>query len=161
MRKNQAIELTARHRPKSVEEPRVANPFAVAAIRFLALTGWRMSEALTLKWEFIDAERGIAILPESKTGRSVRPLGAPAIELLGSLPRLADSDYVFPSASQPGAPLATLARLWRAVLEDAGLAGVRLHDLRHTAAAFAASAGGSLVVIATTLGHRNTSTTAR
>ena len=34
-----------------------ANPLAVAAIRFLLLTGWREKEALTLRWAKLNANR--------------------------------------------------------------------------------------------------------
>jgi integrase len=44
-------------------------PFAVSAIRLLALSGMRLGEVLSLRWEQIDFERGIATLPDSKTGR--------------------------------------------------------------------------------------------
>lgn len=38
----------------------LANPFAIAAIRFLLLTGWREREALTLRWSDLDLDRGTA-----------------------------------------------------------------------------------------------------
>ena len=70
MRGRPKSEETAKHRPKSADKPNPADPFAVAAIRFLLLTGWRRSEALGLKWSELDLERGAATLPNTKTGRS-------------------------------------------------------------------------------------------
>lgn len=161
MRRKARSESTRKHRPRGADVPQKANPFAVGAIRFLALSGWRLREALTLRWDMVDLVRGSATLPESKTGRSVRPLGDAAVDLLRSLPRVASSPYVFPSPSDRVAPIGGVARLWRAVREAAKLEGVRLHDLRHTAASFGASTGASLHEIAALLGHKNSATTAR
>ncbi|HEY9426920.1 MAG TPA: Arm DNA-binding domain-containing protein, partial [Gemmatimonadaceae bacterium] len=46
-RRNPKTGKTAKHRPKSADTPKPANPYAVAALRFLLLTGWREREALT------------------------------------------------------------------------------------------------------------------
>jgi integrase len=137
-----------------------ANPYAVAAIRFLLLTGWREQEALTLQWSFLTEDFRTATLPDSKTGRSVRKLGAPARELLSRLPRVEGSLFAFPS-SNPSKPLNNIERTWHAAREAAALTDVRLHDLRHSYASSIASGGGSLLVIAKLLGHKQVNTTAR
>jgi integrase len=149
---------TAKHRPRSADKVRPANPFAVACLRFLLLSGWREAEARTLRWDALDAARGHAILVDTKTGRSVRPLGAAVFAFLDELPRLAGSPYVFPSADA-GRPIVNLTRTWEAVRLAAQLPDVRLHDLRHTAASVAAAGGLSLPLIGALLGHRNPSTT--
>ena len=46
---------------------------AVAAARFLALTGWRSGEALGLRWAELDLARRTATLADTKTGRSDPP----------------------------------------------------------------------------------------
>lgn len=157
--------LTGRKRGtyKRRDEPvrlQPANPFAVAAIRFLLLTGWREQEALSLRWSDLNLERGTATLPDTKTGRSQRVIGAPVRLLLSDLPRIAGSPFVFPGAI-PGRPLATVTRVWLATRHRAKLDDVRLHDLRHSFASASASSGGSLLLIGKLLGHRNTSTTAK
>lgn len=151
---------TAKHRPKSADKPKPANPFAVAAIRFLLLTGWREREALTLRWDDVDFARGIATLSDSKTGKSVRAIGAPALLLMSELPRFDGSPYVFPGRS-PGQPLVEINRVWYAVRHAARLEDVRLHDLRHSFASVSASSGGSLLIIGKLLGHRESATTAK
>lgn len=165
MSKKRRAKLTGRKRGpyKKRETPRPltpANPFAVAAIRFLLLTGWREQEALTLRWDAIDTDRGIATLEVTKTGKSHRPVGAPALELLDSLPRFEDSPYVFPGAKK-GAPLREIKRTWAAVRAAADLEDVRLHDLRHTVASFAVASGHSLYLTGKLLGHTRSETTQR
>ena len=150
----------AKHRPKSADKPIRANAYAVAAIRFLLFTGWREQEALTLRWADIDMERGAATLPDSKTGKSHRPVGAPAIALLAALPRVDGSPYVFPGARE-GRPLREIKRVWTAARHAAGLSEVRLHDLRHTVASFAMGSGHSLFLTGKLLGHTRAETTQR
>jgi integrase len=151
---------TAKHRTKSAGTPKVANIFAVAAIRFLLLTGFREKEALGLRWTEVDLARKVAVLPDTKTGKSVRRLGAAAVLLLESLPRVKKSPYVFPGA-KTGKPLVEINRVWYAVRHAAALDDVRLHDLRHSFASAVASAGGSLLMIRNLLGHKDATTTAK
>jgi hypothetical protein len=53
---------TAKPRPKSVDKPQPADPFTVAAIRFVMLTGRREQEALTLRWDAVNVERDVAFV---------------------------------------------------------------------------------------------------
>ncbi len=50
---------------------------------------------------------------------------------------------------------------WAMVKRQAGLDGLRLHDLRHNFAAFGASGGLGLPIIGKLLGHSQPQTTAR
>jgi integrase len=162
---------SAAHRPKSADTPLPADPFAVAALRFALLSGWRISEVCGLRWDALDTERGTATLAKSKTGRSVRPLGAAALSVLEALPTVKDSPYVFPSTRRgfgkreekrdATKPMGVPRRLWEAVRDHAKLEGVRIHDLRHSFGASAADAGNSLIMIAALLGHAQTKTTER
>ena len=167
---------SAAHRPKTADVPVPADPFAVAALRFALLSGWRIGEVCALRWDALDTDRGTATLAKSKTGRSVRPLGAAAMSVLDALPRVEDSPYVFPStrrgfgtrkAPRDGQkplghkPMGVPRRLWETVRTHAKLDGVRIHDLRHSFGASAADAGQSLIMIAALLGHAQTKTTER
>jgi integrase len=67
---------------------------------------------------------------------------------------------VFPGA-KPGAHYTDTARVWDAARHAAGLADVRLHDLRHAFASVAASGGLTLPLIGALLGHSDSATTAR
>jgi integrase len=160
-RKHPKREETAKHRTKDAFKLIPADPFAVAAIRFLALTGWRRSEALSLKWLDVDLSRGAATLPHSKTGRSYRAIGAPAVALLAALPRLHGSIYVFPSTAKPGGHLSEVRRTWESARHEAKLDDVRLHDLRHNVASWAVGGGTSLYLTGALLGHVRAETTQR
>ena len=151
---------TAKHRPKMADTPLPANPYAVAALRLLLLTGWRKDEVLTLRWDAVDLTRGGATLANTKTGKSERALGLPAVALLKALPRVEGSPFVFPGA-KPGKSLREIRRVWTAARLAAKLTGVRLHDIRHTAASHAISGGVSLYVTGKLLGHKRAATTQR
>jgi integrase len=150
----------AKHTPKNAHVPIPANPFAVAAIRLLALTGCRENEILTLRWDAVDLDRGYLRLADTKTGKSNRPLGAPAAAIIEALPRLVGSPYVLPG-TKPNAPLKGIRRLWYAVRYAAALEELRLHDLRHAFASVPASSGESMLVIQHLLGHVRIGTTER
>lgn len=147
--------------------PRTADPFAVAALRLMLLTGWRLGEVVALRWDDVDLDRRAAHHATTKAGATDRPLSAPAVELLAALPRVAGSPWCFPSPTATGKPLGKPTRLWDAVRHAAGLDGddkarrVMPHDLRHSVGAALASSGASLPVIAALLGHRQVSTTER
>ena len=142
------------------EELQQEHPSVIACIRLLVLTGARLSEILTLRWEHVDFERGVLRLPDSKTGAKAVPLGTPAIELLRRLHERATSLFVCPGADGT-APFVGIQRPWRRIRASARLDGLRLHDLRHAFASVAAMAGDSLYLIGKVLGHRQASTTER
>jgi integrase len=132
----------------------------LAAIGLLILTGARLGEILTLKWDHVDPAQGILRLPDSKTGAKVIYLNTSAVELLRAVPRLAENPYVI-VGKNPGAHLVEIQKPWRRIRAAAGLQDLRIHDLRHSFAATAAGAGMSLPMIGKLLGHSQPVTTAR
>lgn len=142
------------------DPPAVMSPLAVGAIRLLILTGARKSEILGLHWDWVDFDKGLAVLPDSKTGRRRLFLPPEALDVLRGIPRLADNPNVIASA-RPGHCLVNLKRPWEIIRQEAGLPEVRLHDLRHSFASVAASAGMSLPQIGALPGHNSPQTTAR
>ena len=137
-----------------------ANPDSLAIVRLLILTGARRTEITSLKWEFVDFERGALRLPDSKTGYKIIPLGAPALDVLTSQPRHKDKPWVFPASRGKG-PHMGLPGVWRRLRKAAGLQGVRLHDLRHGFSSMAVAGNDSLYLIGKVLGHTKSSTTER
>ncbi len=136
------------------------SPHIIAAIRLLILTGARLSEILTLKWEYVDFDHARIRLPDSKTGAKTIYLNAPALEVLSQIPRLDKNPFVVCGEKQ-GAHLVNLQKPWRRIRSVAGIDDVRIHDLRHSFAAVAASSGMSLPMIGALLGHSQPQTTAR
>lgn len=149
---------TAKHAPKPQNRRTIIGAHNAAALRLLILTGARLREILHLRWEHIDFDRGLLLLPDSKTGRKTIILNTPAMAVLTSLPRW--GAYVV-AGDKPDKPRADLHKPWRMVSKHAGLEGVRLHDLRHTFASFGASSGLGLPIIGRLLGHTQASTTQR
>jgi integrase len=69
----------AKHAPKPENRRTIIGPRAAAALRLLIFTGARLREILRLKWEWADLERGLLLLPDSKTGKKAMILNAPAM----------------------------------------------------------------------------------
>ena len=145
---------------REAEKDKSCSPWVVAAIRLLSLTGARLNEILTLRWEHVSDEHGCLMLPDSKTGRKAIHLNAPALALLQTIPRLEGNPYVI-CGEKSGQHLVNLEKPWQRIRKVAKLEDVRLHDLRHSFASVAASGGQSLVVIGKMLGHSQPATTAR
>jgi len=134
--------------------------YAVAAIRLLILTGARLGEITTLRWEYVDLDRGLLLLPDSKTGKKAIVLNAAAREVLEQLPRLHGNPHVI-CGHKEGSHLVNLQKPWGRIRKRAGIDDVRIHDLRHTFASLAARKGGSLPRIGALLGHSQMQTTQR
>jgi integrase len=136
------------------------SPFAIAAIGLLVLTGARLTEILTLRWEYVVLENGVLRLPDSKTGAKVIYLNGAAIKLLRTMPRMQGNPFVI-AGKKAGARLINLQKAWRRIRAKANLDDVRIHDLRHSFASIAAGTGMSLPIIGKLLGHTQPSTTQR
>lgn len=136
-------------------------PAAVAAVRFLALTGWRSGEALALRWAEVDLDRRTAILPETKTGRSMRPLSNAACDVLRNLGRGANDARVFPPSRGDG-HMAGFRKLWLRIAKLGSVpADVTPHVLRHSFASLAGDLGYSEPTIAALVGHKGNTITSR
>jgi integrase len=135
------------------------------AIRLLLLSGARKNEVLTMKWEHLDLTAGTWKKPAStsKTKKASEvELSAPARQLLAErLSKRGDGEtYVFPGRNSQD-NRTDFWHAWRRLLKVAGISGLRIHDLRHSFASELVSAGYSLPMIGSLLGHRNPATTAR
>ena len=133
-------------------------PQSAAIIRMLLFTGARKGEILSLKWGYLDLDKGTATLPDSKTGFKVIQLPAPALAVLEGLPCV--SEFVFPSTSVTGHQV-NMKDAWGDVLTLAGLSGWRPHDLRHAFASMMVNGGASLPIVGKILGHTQATTTQR
>ncbi|MET3438050.1 tyrosine-type recombinase/integrase [Sphingomonas sp. 1185] len=137
---------------------------ASALLRFLTLTGCRVSEAVQLEWR--DVLRDRLSLRDSKTGPRDMPLGMPVRRFLNayraSLPRSSrvTSAPVFPL---PGGQCYEAVRVvWTKIRKSAELpATLRIHDLRHSFASHAVMSGETLFCTSRLLGHSKVQMTAR
>jgi integrase len=149
--------------------------------------GLRQSEALALRWADVDLDKGTLtvrrglhrvsgqglVYEEPKADRSRRTLALPAQlvdalrahraaqleERIAAGPLWQDHDLVF--AQPNGRPIERKSdwRAWKALLSDAGVREVRLHDGRHTAATLLLSEGVHPRVVMEVLGHAQMRTT--
>jgi integrase len=108
----------------------------------------------------VDLLNGFLRLKESKTGSKNVFISQDAATLLSKIPRVEGKPWVFPGTTGKGHYQHT-AKVWSDVRKKAGLADVRLHDLRHTFASRSLAEGASLEVVAALLGHRERRTTER
>ena len=132
-----------------------ANPDAVAAIRFMALTGCRKSEAYLLTHAMIDGNR--AALPDAKSGPKSIWLGKAARRIVRQ--RKHAQPLVFGTRGR-ALDDTDIQPVWRDVKQALGMPKLRLHDLRHSFASVAVSRGHSLIVIGGLLGHKDKGSTA-
>lgn len=140
--------------------PRPATPVCDLFL-LLTLTGTRLSEALSLKWEQVDLERGRVTIYASKTGRTrTLPLvGAPEGEVAPTFLRVLKAwrmhrkrdEYVLAhkGINRPAFPRSG----WETVAELAKLPNVSPQRLRQNFTSYAASLGFPQDVEALWLGH--------
>ena len=136
-----------------------ANAKGITIARLWVLTGCRRDEIAGLRWTEVDLERGLLMLADSKTGKSIRPLGAAAVAILKTTSKDIESEFVFPAETGEGHFQGT-KRIWSNVVKRAALPGVTPHTLRHTMGSTAVSTGEALALAGAILGHANPRSTA-
>lgn len=141
-----------------VEHDGRESPYIVAAFRLLILTGCRLEEIQTLKWDYITPD-GME-LPDTKTGARRIPLPAAARAVLSALPQVPNNPYVI-AGKVVGKHATDLQHPWRRIRDRAGLTNVRIHDLRHTYASNAVSSGMPIQMVGRLLGHTQIKTAMR
>jgi len=145
-----------------VLEEEGVNPKAVNIARLWALTGCRREEIAGLKKAEVNLVEAQFEFGDSKTGKSIRPLGAAAVELLERL--LAegegnDSAFVFPAERGDRYYQGTKS-VWQRAVAKAELTKVTPHTLRHTIGSTAITAGETMAMTGAILGHANPRSTA-
>jgi integrase len=127
-------------------------------VALLVATGMRRSEALKLRWSWIDKQANCIVIPKAKSGkfRLVR-LNSLAWIVLDARPK--GTALVFPPSEQltpANVSLAFHRACVRAKVED-----FRLHDLRHTFASRLRNLGVGIQEISELLGHSDLRMTKR
>ncbi|WP_082458362.1 site-specific integrase [Sphingomonas sp. Leaf10] len=130
-------------------------------VALLLLTGARVSELLNAEWRHVDLERRSWLIPTSKTGKARHvPLSKQAIEVIRSIPRFGTCPYLLPNPDTLK-PFTEIKHAWQHARDKARLPGLRIHDLRHSAASFMINAGIDLFAVGRVLGHADHKSTQR
>ncbi|WFL76150.1 tyrosine-type recombinase/integrase [Altererythrobacter arenosus] len=138
-----------------------SNPQLWAIVSLLLYTGARKSELLHARWEHVDLERRSWLIPDSKTGKARRvPLSGPAAKVLEGLVRIPGCPWLVPNPLTRK-PYSGLKQAWATAIKTAGLPGLRIHDLRHSAASFMINSGVDLFAVGKILGHGDHQSTMR
>jgi integrase len=165
-----------------VAEDRLANLY-----HLMLVTGMRRGETVGLRWEDVDLDgeclfviqqitdvngRSMVSTPKTKRGQRLVPIDAETVAMLRrqretqNLERAAwgpawnEAGLIF--TREDGRPLRPeyVTRDFQALALKAGLPVIRLHELRHTNASLALSAGVDLKVVSERLGHSQIAITA-
>lgn len=139
-----------------------SNPHLEAIVTFLLLTGARKRECLDAKWEHIQGDQRRWFIPITKTGQPRHVVLSDGALLLLRRQQLktAKSVWIFPNPAT-GKPFQSVYNAWDTARKEAGLADVRMHDLRHSFASFLINDGRTLYEVQQLLGHRNSAMTQR
>jgi integrase len=130
-------------------------------VGLLLLTGARVRELLDARWDNVDVERQSWLIPTSKTGKPRHvPLSAAALAIIAVLPRFKDCPWLIPNP-ETRLPFVSIKHAWQRAIRVAKLPGLRIHDLRHSAASFMVNSGIDLFAVGKVLGHANVASTAR
>jgi integrase len=166
-------EDNVRERILTAEEAQRLIESASASIRpvlIIALnTGMRKNEILCLKWANVDYLRGYILIETSKSGKSRKiPMNGAVSSALMGLPHVAEFVFYNPETK---APIKDIKTAFKAACrkakanpkdeKDPGIVGLRLHDLRHTAATWMIQAGVDIVTVSRILGHASIQMTMR
>jgi integrase len=132
-------------------------------ITMMLATGARRGNVMAMEWADVDLDRSIWTIPVTKNGKKLRvPLNDMALSILEEQRKNRElgNPYVFPGLRE-GKPLTTVQQTWKRAIEKAGIANIRLHDLRHTFASHAVLNGTDLYTVSKLLGHHSPTMSAR
>ena len=130
-------------------------------------TGCRKQELLGLEWDRVDLSRNLIWLEASHTKTAKRrsvPLNHYARETIINRARFRaehcpDSRWVF--ANSRGERIGDVKKSFGTACKRAGISDFRMHDMRHTCAAWLVSSGVSLIEVRDLLGHSTIKMTER
>ncbi|WP_374404693.1 tyrosine-type recombinase/integrase [Niveibacterium sp.] len=124
------------------------------AIELLLATAMRCSELLALRWGRVELAAHRVRLRDSKSGPRFVPLLPEAEAVLARLQATCPcgpEERVIPMTYE------ALKAAWQRICERAGVEGVNLHDLRHTAATRVGRLTGSVLAVMALTGHKTVS----
>jgi integrase len=159
----------------------------LALYHLAVTTGMRLGELFGLKWSDLQWMSGTLLVqrqlqrvrrqgwsfvePKTRSGRRAIKLGENTLQSLRvhkSRQELAkalagsewkDHDLIFPTTIGTPGDASNMRIDFKRVLQQAGLPGIRFHDLRHTAASLMLNHGVPAIVVSKILGHSKPSIT--
>lgn len=130
-------------------------------VDLLLFTGARIGELLRARWDHVDVERRAWHIPTTKTGRPrYVPLSSDALTVIESLPRFDGCPWLLPNPKTLE-PFVTIQHGWERAIRVARLPGLRIHDLRHSAASFMINANIDIFSVGKVLAHSSYQSTQR
>ncbi|WP_321336611.1 integrase family protein [Breoghania sp.] len=143
----------------AMDSMRDSAPWFIGLIELLCLTGARLNEIKSAKWEWVQDD-GLH-LPDSKTGEKVVALSTLAREALAQIPRVEGNPYII-IGQRKGRHLVNVVPQWERLMIAANITeNLRRHDLRRFFASAGLSGGLELSQIGSLLGHMSPITTKR
>lgn len=135
-------------------------PHIGLAVHLLFATAGRVGAILDLTWDRVDMERGVINLrlddARTRKGRAVVPINRGLMAALQTAKAAAVSSYVVEFG---GEQIASIRKGFEGAARRAGLEGITLHTIRHSAAVAMVSSGIPIEKVAQFLGHSNTAVT--
>jgi len=131
--------------------------------RLLMATTCRLTEILSATWCSCDLDKRVLYI-DSHNSKSKRPRAVPlndaAMDVLKILEDQGRREFIVTNP-RTKTRYFSVHKAWNKLRIQAGLPGLRLHDLRHFGASELASRGVSIYAISKLLGHRNVVTSER
>lgn len=141
---------------RSIED----KPTETHAFLTIMLTGCRKSEVFEMEWSHLHDDR--YMFPDTKTGADILYLPRAVRSILQLQSKISnESNWIFPSATNKEKSLTKLENFWNSLRKEVNINDVRMHDLRHNFASWAAMNGVDLYILGKILRHKDTSTTIR
>ena len=137
-----------------------SNLYLYCIVLIAITTGMRKGEILALTWDAIDFDNKIALIKESKNGRSrFVPLMESVIVELRKLQSVRDPFKPLIFASKTAFGSLDIKKSWQRALEKAGIKDFVLHGLRHQFASSGGSYGANSQQLRSQLGHSSSQMT--
>lgn len=139
-------------------EANAVNWQPILILRAIALTGCRRGEIEGLLKTEIDETGSALRLADTKTGKSIRPIGSAALTVLKEACGKSKSKFVFPALTTEKKHYVGLPKALVGIVGDA-VPGLTPHGLRHSFSSTAEDLGFTLPTIKALMGHSGASVT--
>ncbi len=126
------------------------------------LDGRRMSEALKMKWEYINFQRGIydTIYTINKNRKNLYFTLKDKMRTTLNEIGVRSEGYIFYN-TRTKTHIKDFRKRWKSILKDAGIDNMRIHDTRHLIGGLGVNLGFSLEQVGKVLGHQSSQSTKR